>query len=196
MDCPICLEPFDNETLVITNCSHRFHLKCLSKIKKDKCPMCRTQIENFKSLNFSYINMIENHHKLIKFCNFCGNEPWDCQEDGCTNKICDCLNNESLFFKSKNPTELDNGLGCKHQDTIRETCLECYKKRWEILQKEIDNINSLLIDDNILDYLYENSELKDIYSIYFKDEFDDYDVFINELDVDILNETTRIHIFF
>ena len=51
MNCSICLELIDNETITTTSCNHTFHKQCLKKwFKFDKsyhdkgwgrCPLCR-----------------------------------------------------------------------------------------------------------------------------------------------------------
>jgi len=43
--CPICLEGIDgNGNTKTTDCGHRFHEECLSKIKTNECPCCRAQL--------------------------------------------------------------------------------------------------------------------------------------------------------
>ena len=46
-DCPICLEKIcNNKDIIITNCKHCFHKRCLFKhlLNIDNCPICRTMI--------------------------------------------------------------------------------------------------------------------------------------------------------
>ena len=42
-ECPICYEPFQTETSVISSCAHCFHRTCIEQVIKiqAKCPMCR-----------------------------------------------------------------------------------------------------------------------------------------------------------
>ena len=51
--CPICLEPL-NKNVVITNCTHKFHINCLKRLKLSKinnCPICRDEILTINSIN-------------------------------------------------------------------------------------------------------------------------------------------------
>ena len=45
-DCPICLENIDKKDIIVTDCSHCFHKKCLFKhlFRVENCPICRTNI--------------------------------------------------------------------------------------------------------------------------------------------------------
>jgi SNF2 family DNA or RNA helicase len=49
-DCPICLEPFDKTTKVVTSCAHFMCMICASRLFKEnwlntvKCPICRENI--------------------------------------------------------------------------------------------------------------------------------------------------------
>lgn len=42
-DCPICHDIIDQDSLMITSCSHKYHKNCLSKwlSHKRNCPVCR-----------------------------------------------------------------------------------------------------------------------------------------------------------
>ena len=47
IECSICFEDFiEDEELVILDCNHLFHAKCISHwvIKKHSCPLCRSYI--------------------------------------------------------------------------------------------------------------------------------------------------------
>ena len=168
MECSICLENMNKQTLIITNCGHKFHLSCLSKITNNTCPNCRTKISNFKSIKMAESEIINDFKKKIKFCYICGYEPWYCQEENCKNKICECLNYESIFVP-RNPLEKINGLGCKDESVIKETCKDCYESRLQILE----------------DFLVLNSpeDCEDLFEIYFKEEFNDFDDFLNNLPI-------------
>lgn len=41
--CVICLEPLDTDNVKLNNCSHVFHMACITEwlIRKRECPMCR-----------------------------------------------------------------------------------------------------------------------------------------------------------
>lgn len=45
-DCPICLENIFKKDIIVTDCSHCFHKKCLFKhvFNAENCPICRTNI--------------------------------------------------------------------------------------------------------------------------------------------------------
>ena len=42
-NCPICYEPL-REDIYTTVCCHKFHKNCITKIFKDKCPLCRSKL--------------------------------------------------------------------------------------------------------------------------------------------------------
>ena len=43
-ECPICYEPLDDASAVITPCAHRFHAACLPTAIVRTCPLCRTPL--------------------------------------------------------------------------------------------------------------------------------------------------------
>ena len=45
MECPICLTDTSHKINVMTPCKHVMCLECLMQLKKDECPMCRTELE-------------------------------------------------------------------------------------------------------------------------------------------------------
>ena len=57
VECPICLDRIDAESLDTTKCGHNFHKKCLNTLKENKevgtrfvdCPICRTKLWAIKS---------------------------------------------------------------------------------------------------------------------------------------------------
>ena len=57
IECPICIERIDAETLDTTKCGHNFHKDCMNTLKENRpvgskfvdCPMCRTQIWAIKN---------------------------------------------------------------------------------------------------------------------------------------------------
>jgi hypothetical protein len=54
-DCPICLDPL-NENVHTTECNHRFHNQCLSRIHNNLCPMCRGRI-NPRNINLQHLGV-------------------------------------------------------------------------------------------------------------------------------------------
>jgi hypothetical protein len=46
-DCPICLENIEKKEIVVTECNHCFHQKCLLKslIERKTCPICRLSLD-------------------------------------------------------------------------------------------------------------------------------------------------------
>jgi len=42
-DCSICLQEMTEKT-VLLECTHEFHLECLSNITNNSCPLCRANI--------------------------------------------------------------------------------------------------------------------------------------------------------
>ena len=70
-ECPICCENFNiNDFIIITECKHFFHYKCIKQaIEKNilNCPICRRSIKNIEINdninNFNNIyNFIRNNH--------------------------------------------------------------------------------------------------------------------------------------
>ena len=57
VECPICLERIDAESLDTTKCGHNFHKECLNTLKENRevgskfvdCPICRTKLWAIKS---------------------------------------------------------------------------------------------------------------------------------------------------
>ena len=41
VECPICMDNFEEHTLKLTACNHKVCYKCFYKLTTDKCPMCR-----------------------------------------------------------------------------------------------------------------------------------------------------------
>lgn len=56
--CSICLEVSGEK--IVTDCGHTFHKECLSKVRNDSCPMCRSKISynlfkfNSNPIDFEY----------------------------------------------------------------------------------------------------------------------------------------------
>ena len=48
--CSICLEYHDEYTIKL-NCNHIYHKKCLAKLNKYTCPLCRKKIDIYKIFN-------------------------------------------------------------------------------------------------------------------------------------------------
>ena len=57
VECSICMERIDAESLDTTKCGHNFHKECLNTLKDTRevgskfvdCPICRTKLWAFKS---------------------------------------------------------------------------------------------------------------------------------------------------
>ena len=57
VECPICMERIDAESLDTTKCGHNFHKQCLNTLKDTRevgskfvdCPICRTKLWAIKS---------------------------------------------------------------------------------------------------------------------------------------------------
>jgi len=57
VECPICMERIDAESLDTTKCGHNFHKECLNTLKDTRevgskfvdCPICRTKLWAIKS---------------------------------------------------------------------------------------------------------------------------------------------------
>ena len=67
-ECPICLQPLDNEIMNIKCCKKPFHLTCYNQcmIQKLECPLCRTKQEDviviikepviiYRNINYTFI---------------------------------------------------------------------------------------------------------------------------------------------
>jgi hypothetical protein len=50
-ECSICLENITSNTEIILECNHIFHKKCISKLLKFNCPICRKSINIKKIFN-------------------------------------------------------------------------------------------------------------------------------------------------
>ena len=50
--CRICLEYY-NTDIIKLNCNHIYHKKCLAKLNKYTCPLCRQNIDIYKIFNLS-----------------------------------------------------------------------------------------------------------------------------------------------
>lgn len=64
-NCPICLDVIKDNNYVITKCNHKFCFNCLmcSCNVKNECPLCRTEIEEYKQKKlpiFKQIDMFDN----------------------------------------------------------------------------------------------------------------------------------------
>lgn len=47
MDCPVCYEEMDNSKL---SCGHKVHGNCIIKSGIAKCPICRSELPQYKDL--------------------------------------------------------------------------------------------------------------------------------------------------
>lgn len=68
-DCPLCFDAVPATDVLITNCKHSFCVICIKefatinkdKTKKPDCPMCRTDLTEFKTGNPKVYNDIQEH---------------------------------------------------------------------------------------------------------------------------------------
>ena len=68
-DCPLCFDAVPATDVLVTNCKHSFCVTCIKgfatvnkdKTKKPDCPMCRTDITEFKVGNQTVHNEISEH---------------------------------------------------------------------------------------------------------------------------------------
>ncbi len=68
-DCPLCFDLFDASSVLITNCKHSFCAPCIKgyttaikdNTKKPNCPMCRTDITEFKIRKIDIYEEIHTH---------------------------------------------------------------------------------------------------------------------------------------
>jgi hypothetical protein len=68
-DCPLCFDSVHANDVLVTNCNHSFCVICVKrfatvnkdKTKKPDCPMCRTDITEFKVGNQQVYNDIQEH---------------------------------------------------------------------------------------------------------------------------------------
>ncbi len=44
--CSICMNNLNGNSVIITNCKHKFHSKCISEwyIRNNSCPLCREKV--------------------------------------------------------------------------------------------------------------------------------------------------------
>ncbi len=56
--CSICLEDLSSKIIVL-DCKHEYHVECITQVKTNKCPLCRSHI-----INKDYCS---NSHKQIFF---------------------------------------------------------------------------------------------------------------------------------
>jgi len=68
-DCPLCFDAVPATDVLVTNCKHSFCVTCIKgfatvnkdKTKKPDCPMCRTDLTEFKVGNQTVHNEISEH---------------------------------------------------------------------------------------------------------------------------------------
>ena len=68
--CCICLENISNKKIKL-DCNHLFHYDCISKIKNNKCPLCREKI--FKA------DLCLGNHPQGPFCTSCYYKSGKCR---------------------------------------------------------------------------------------------------------------------
>ncbi len=57
-ECAICLDPLESD-LIVLNCKHTFHRKCILQNSKNSCPLCREPI--------CKEGLCEGNHDLIDY---------------------------------------------------------------------------------------------------------------------------------
>ena len=69
-ECPICMEnlKFNNRKIHTTDCNHKFHAMCFSKVKGGACPCCRAVIPQGISM---VISNIKKEIKDVKYALKC-----------------------------------------------------------------------------------------------------------------------------
>ena len=75
-NCPICLDEIGEKNNCVTECGHKFCLKCLSTALREKntCPMCRNKLLS-KNTDIDKINRLEHvTRSLASECNYKSNE--------------------------------------------------------------------------------------------------------------------------
>ena len=68
-ECPLCFDEFDAASVIVTNCKHSFCAPCIKgystaikdTTKKPNCPMCRTDITEFKMGKVDIYEEIRGH---------------------------------------------------------------------------------------------------------------------------------------
>jgi hypothetical protein len=68
-DCPLCFDSVPATDVLVTNCKHSFCVICIkefatinkNKTKKPDCPMCRTDLTEFKTGNPKVYTDIQEH---------------------------------------------------------------------------------------------------------------------------------------
>ena len=71
MECVICLENIDRESVVALKCGHVYHVDCIiSLIKKRnrKCPKCRERITWVVSQFEKHKSLYENERIIYEIC--------------------------------------------------------------------------------------------------------------------------------
>ena len=88
-ECVICLESMDenaNSVIECESCRNIFHKKCIYKLQKKECPLCRERIQLNNSTNFNIVfnNMNEDDvYDIDKYVNKWGRKT--------------CLSNDHRF---------------------------------------------------------------------------------------------------
>jgi len=68
-ECPMCFDEFDAKSVIVTNCKHSFCVTCVKgystaikdTTKRPNCPMCRTDITEFKMSKVDIYEDIRSH---------------------------------------------------------------------------------------------------------------------------------------
>ena len=129
--CPICLDEIGEKNNCITECGHKFCLKCLSTALREKntCPMCRKKLLT-KNTDIEKINRLEYVTRaLASECNYKSNE---------------IKKYEGIYLSSMMKIQEGNTLqeqlkkDVVHRSLIiklKNTDLDEWRKRWKLISR-------------------------------------------------------------
>jgi hypothetical protein len=186
--CSICMDSLTSNKVEL-DCSHKFHYSCLFKWNKyhTNCPYCRSNIndinetENCSTNENLDINYFINHKDLYCIdinCKTCHSELRTCIY--CDNSFCNCNYNRS--YGINNRITYINGCNPFENEENKETCLECFSNKEELLTDLL--YNGEFWEDNLESDIYDNEELLDIYNKFYKnnsgiDYYEDTNLSVN-----------------
>ena len=108
-DCPICFESLVNDEIIITECNHTFHKKCIDKWLKIKniCPICKTKFKlqeremTLREICKNLVDIVQEVHSTVRIFEFTNLYI-------CFNNFLYCL--QTLFDKHLQVEIVDNVL--------------------------------------------------------------------------------------
>jgi hypothetical protein len=139
------------------------------------CPLCRQQVvdlNNEQKTQVISLEQMESQYGEIQACPCCASMPWSCEAIGCPNRICDCLEYQSPFFKARNPIEYNPEINQYTLSKCEFRCIECYKIRDRKAMKTLGDIdiNGEATKEE-LEELYQDMT-EELHNIYYADTFD------------------------